>query len=87
MTKRWNFFPGGIFDVDGQNYSASAIAFNMAIAEINADTSILNGVTLEGISNKIAPLDVKQSVDSGELLKTCASSPQSNQFILWIILI
>ncbi|XP_028411022.1 glutamate receptor ionotropic, kainate 2-like isoform X2 [Dendronephthya gigantea] len=36
----------------------------MAIAEINADTTILNGTTLEGISNTTAPLDVKQSVDS-----------------------
>ena len=57
---------GGIFGIDDgkTNYSAFEIAFNMAIAEINADTSILNNVTLEGISNTTAPLDVKQSVDS-----------------------
>ncbi|CAB4045198.1 glutamate receptor ionotropic, kainate 2-like, partial [Paramuricea clavata] len=36
----------------------------MAIAEINADSAILNGTTLEGISNTTAPLDVKRSVDS-----------------------
>ena len=41
----------------------------MAIAEINADSAILNGTALEGISNTTAPLDVKRSVDSGELLK------------------
>ena len=41
----------------------------MAIAEINADPAILSATTLEGISNTTAPLDVKQSVDSGALLK------------------
>jgi hypothetical protein len=42
---------------------------SLAIAEINADSEILNGTALEGISNTTAPLDVKRSVDSGELLK------------------
>ncbi len=45
----------------------------MAIAEINADPAILSATTLEGISNTTAPLDVKQSVDSGELLKSMHS--------------
>jgi hypothetical protein len=69
------FLLGGIFDIDdGNSYSASETAFKMAIAEINADPAILTGVTLEGISNTTAPLDVKQSVDSGVWLKTCALS-------------
>ena len=60
---------GGIFDIDndGNGYSASEIAFKMAIAEINADAGILNGTTLEGISNTTEPLDIKQSVDSGNV--------------------
>lgn len=60
------FVSGGIFDEDdGGSYSASELAFNMAINDVNTDGSILSGVTLKGITNTTRSLDIQQSVESG----------------------
>ena len=66
---RFNRLPsiisGGIFDKDdGGSYSASKLAFDIAIDDVNSDGSVLTGVTLKGVVNTTTALDIKQSVTS-----------------------